>query len=226
MLDYIDHVVDVSAVPCDELLLLLENLFNEALVLPTESIGVSSVLPLQVIDSGYCIIERHGFVVVSRSDGGTALLGLNLSSLWSLLLLRCHVRPEVLGHKQVAGCCPLLLVLLLLVDHVGRLLETARLLDDGVGALYLSLLLLLLELVSRCSGGLLQLGGRWGGLLGHLLLQMVVHVGLHLLAHPIVDLILLLECSMHLLLNRLLRSELLLLLLESRLLLLHGSWGF
>jgi len=66
LLDEVDHVVDVPAVPSYQLLLLLEDLLDQLLVLRAKLVRVACVLNLKGLDSGDRVVQIHRLVVVLR----------------------------------------------------------------------------------------------------------------------------------------------------------------
>jgi hypothetical protein len=64
LLDKVYDIVDVPSVACDDLLFLLEDLFDKFLMLGAKFVRVILILLLQILHGGHSIIEVHLLIVV------------------------------------------------------------------------------------------------------------------------------------------------------------------
>jgi len=140
LLDKVNDVVDVPSVAGDDLLFLLEDLFDEFLMLRAKLVRVILILLLQVLHGGHRIVEVHLLIVVLWLGLRRGCLLLRNGSLRSLQRLLVDERlardlllrnlPQLLGLLQVLGLGPLQRVLLILHrDLQPRLLHELLLLS-------------------------------------------------------------------------------------------------
>jgi hypothetical protein len=63
----------MATVACDQLLLLFKDLLNEALMLSTQTVAITCILPFKILQGWHCIIKLHELIVDASRCGRTSL---------------------------------------------------------------------------------------------------------------------------------------------------------